>query len=71
MWRDAKSFSPSAQGMAMKRFSLLPGTARMRRDSTACFIPAHPRPCTPGILESDTALKRPCPMRAQYGWPFH
>jgi hypothetical protein len=24
MWRDAKSFSPSAQGTAMKRFSLMP-----------------------------------------------
>jgi len=48
MWREGKSFSPSADADTMKRFPL------MRK-----------------ILESGVALKRPCPMRAQYEWPFH
>jgi hypothetical protein len=67
MWREARSFSPSAHGTAMKRFSLLHHLARMRRDSAACIILAHHPPRTRCVLESGAALKRHFPTHLQYG----
>jgi len=40
-------------------------------DSLSCPVFAHLRPRTTLVLESMASLKRPCPMRSQYEWPFH
>ncbi|WP_339031523.1 hypothetical protein WHZ78_25485 [Bradyrhizobium symbiodeficiens] len=42
MWREAKSFRPSADAGTMQRFSLMLHSARMRRDSlSASFAVRH------------------------------
>jgi hypothetical protein len=70
-----KSFSPSTRVETMKGFlerifaDALACAARRR--SLCCFNFAHLRLRTPRILESGSALKRHCSMRAQYGRPFH
>jgi hypothetical protein len=35
-----------------------------RNDDETIFVDTQ-------FLESGASLKRPCTMRAQYGWPFH
>ncbi|MCK1392574.1 hypothetical protein [Bradyrhizobium sp. 1] len=71
MWREEKSFSPSARAGTMKRFSLAHRSAkRGATPSPASFLRIYATR-TAQILESSVSLKRPCPMRAQYGWPFH
>jgi hypothetical protein len=71
MWRDARSFSPSARAGTMQRFQLMHHPAMANRHSAICSILAHLRPRTLRILEIGAALKRHCPTHPQYGQPFH
>jgi len=71
MWRDAKSFSPSARAGTMQRFQVMHRPAMRTATPATCSILAHLPPRTPRILEIGAALKRHCPTHPQYGQPFH